>query len=168
MDSDNRKEYAAVIDIPACTIPRRLGVSMHGDVVTCIDFLAETEELKSPENSGAKKVVSELMSYFKNPSFRFTIQAQPAGSDFRKNVWKALKNIPTGDTRSYGDIADMLDSSARAVGGACRDNPVPIIIPCHRVIARNGFGGYSGKTDGWELEFKRWLLNHENQNGHNS
>ncbi len=71
--------------------------------------------------------------------------------------------IPVGETRRYGDAASALNSAARAVGGACRRNPVPLVVPCHRIVAANGLGGFDGQRDGAELDFKQWLLNHEKQ-----
>ncbi len=68
----------------------------------------------------------------------------PAGSAFRQRVWRAMRAIPVGETRSYGAVAQALGSAARAVGGACGANPIPILIPCHRVVAGSGLGGYSG------------------------
>lgn len=83
------------------------------------------------------------------------------GTDFQKRVWQEILKIPYGHTTSYGDIANRLCSSPRAVGSAVGRNPVCIIVPCHRVIAASGkLGGYS---EG--LERKRWLLNHEKVNG---
>ncbi len=78
------------------------------------------------------------------------------GSDFQRAVWQLLLAIPLGHTRTYGDLADDLNKTAgaRAVGAACGANPIPVIIPCHRVVAANGkFGGFSGG-----LEWKRRLL----------
>ncbi len=68
----------------------------------------------------------------------------PAGSTFRQRVWRAMRAIPAGETRSYGALAGALGSAPRAVGGACGANPIPILIPCHRVVASGGLGGYSG------------------------
>ena len=68
----------------------------------------------------------------------------PAGSGFRQRVWQAMQAIPVGETRSYGALARALGSAPRAVGGACGANPIPILIPCHRVVAGGGLGGYSG------------------------
>jgi methylated-DNA-[protein]-cysteine S-methyltransferase len=76
-------------------------------------------------------------------------------------VWQRLREIPAGRTLSYGVLARELGTSARAVGGACRANPVPLAIPCHRVVAATGLGGYSGARGGDWLEKKRWLLRHE-------
>ncbi len=83
------------------------------------------------------------------------------GTAFQQRVWQALLRIPAGETRSYGVLAAELGSSAQAVGNACRSNPVPIVIPCHRVVAVNGMGGYAGATAGYKMQIKRWLLQHE-------
>jgi methylated-DNA-[protein]-cysteine S-methyltransferase len=85
-----------------------------------------------------------------------------AGTPFQRRVWHALRRIPSGCTRSYGELARELGSSARAVGGACRRNPIPIVVPCHRVIAAGGgAGGFMGQRSGDALAIKTWLLDHE-------
>ncbi len=72
------------------------------------------------------------------------IPLRPDGSVFQKQVWNAMTAIPSGATRSYGELARELDSAAQAVGNACGANPIPILIPCHRVVGASGLGGYSG------------------------
>lgn len=72
------------------------------------------------------------------------IPLRPGGSVFQKRVWHAMAAIPSGRTRSYGDIARDLNSAAQAVGNACGTNPIPILIPCHRVVGARGLGGFSG------------------------
>lgn len=84
-----------------------------------------------------------------------------SGTPFQCRVWEALRTIPPGTTWTYGVLAKHLGSGARAVGGACRANPCPIVVPCHRVVARRGLGGFGGDTDGRRLALKRWLLEHE-------
>jgi len=85
----------------------------------------------------------------------------PSGTPFQQRVWSTLREIPPGERRTYGELARELGTSPRAVGGACRANPVPLLIPCHRVVAANGDGGFAGHTEGRWLEIKRWLLDHE-------
>ena len=113
-------------------------------------------EDKLKENSS-----SQLKNYFDSSISVFSIPLAPQGTRFQRAVWQELSKIPPGETRTYGDIADKLNSSPRAVGNACRKNPIQIIIPCHRVISANGIGGYAGETEGNQLNIKRWLLNHE-------
>ena len=86
---------------------------------------------------------------------------QAAGTPFQQRVWRALQEIPVGIVRSYGGLADTLHSAPRAVGQACRKNPIAILIPCHRVVAKQGLGGYAGKRTGPELAYKAFLLRHE-------
>ena len=86
----------------------------------------------------------QLAAYFDGRLTRFDLPIHAAGSAFDQRVWAAMRAIPFGETRTYGDLAHATDSAPRAVGGACGRNPIPIIVPCHRVLARGGLGGYSG------------------------
>ena len=83
------------------------------------------------------------------------------GTPFQKAVWAALLRIPQGETRSYQALAKQLKTSPRAVGNACRANPLALIVPCHRVLAKSGLGGFCGKKAGKYLKIKTWLLAHE-------
>jgi methylated-DNA-[protein]-cysteine S-methyltransferase len=97
----------------------------------------------------------ELFAYFDGILTRFDLPLNPAGTSYRRRVWSALLQIPYGATRSYAEIARQVGGSPRSVGQAVGANPIPIIIPCHRVLATNGIGGYSG---GEGLPTKRALL----------
>jgi methylated-DNA-[protein]-cysteine S-methyltransferase len=103
----------------------------------------------------------ELAAYFADPGHRFGLPLRLAGTPFQRRVWEALRAIPPGRTRTYGELAAELGTSARAVGGACRANPCPIVVPCHRVVGATGLGGFAGDTSGRKLDVKRWLLRHE-------
>ena len=105
----------------------------------------------------------QLQAYFADGSFRFDLPLDPGGSKFQRAVWDFMLAIPAGSTRTYGECARAIGgqagNDARAVGGACGANPIPVIIPCHRILAAGGeAGGYSGKGG---LSTKRWLLRHE-------
>jgi len=101
----------------------------------------------------------QLASYFDGNLTKFSLPLAPAGTDFQRQVWASMTRIPYGETLSYGGISDELESSPRAVGTACGRNPIPIIIPCHRVVGNGGaLVGYSG---GEGVETKRYLLAHE-------
>ena len=90
-------------------------------------------------------VREQLDAYFDGRLKVFDLPMTPAGTPHQRAVWDAMNAIPYGETRTYGDIAEDLDSSARAVGVACGKNPIPIIIPCHRVLGGGGkLTGYSG------------------------
>ncbi len=104
----------------------------------------------------------ELKQYLSGNRFQYWhFPVRWAGTPFQLRVWNELVRIPFGQTRYYSEIAQQLNTSARAVANACRANPLAIVIPCHRVIAKSGFGGYYGATQGRLAETKRWLLNHE-------
>jgi methylated-DNA-[protein]-cysteine S-methyltransferase len=98
----------------------------------------------------------QLDAYFTGKLRQFDLPLAPRGAAFEQRVWQLMTEIPYGDTRSYGVLAAALQAPARAVGQACGRNPLPIIIPCHRVLAAGGgLGGYSGGTG---VETKRRLL----------
>jgi len=130
-------------------------------VVTGIHFLDDVQQCQSPQSILAERTVRQLESFFTDPQFQFELPLVESSTAFQQRARSALRAIPVGETVSYGKLAASMMSSARAVAGACRRNPVPIIIPCHRVIARNGLGGFSGATAGKPLRVKRWLLEHE-------
>ncbi len=106
-------------------------------------------------------ILAALDDYFRDPRAGLPVAVAPAGTRFQQRVWRALQAIPVGQTRSYGDLARDLNTSARAIGGACRANPCLIAIPCHRVVAKVGLGGFGGDVEGRLLAVKRWLLHHE-------
>ena len=112
-------------------------------------------------NENIEETLLQLKNYFSSVSSFHSKLLAPVGTSFQKAVWSELSKIPLGEIRTYGDIAKKLNSSARAVGNACRKNPIQIIIPCHRVISAKGLGGYAGETDGKQINIKRWLLSHE-------
>jgi methylated-DNA-[protein]-cysteine S-methyltransferase len=84
------------------------------------------------------------------------------GTPFQIRVWRALLRIPYGQTRTYGELAKKLNTSARAIGMACRANALLMVVPCHRVVAKNGLGGYRGSQRN-RCDIKSWLLRHEQQ-----
>lgn len=133
----------------------KLGIKMHDGSITAVDYLSTETTHDNPFIS------AQLNTYFTNPHHVFTLPVAPAGTDFQQRVWKALCDIPAGTTLTYGALAKQLNSSPRAVGQACRRNPIPIIIPCHRVVGANDLGGYSGETKGKLFAVKEWLLKFE-------
>jgi methylated-DNA-[protein]-cysteine S-methyltransferase len=109
----------------------------------------------------ALQVVNQLKSYFTEPQSGWTSPLAERGTVFQRRVWQYLLTIPPGETRTYTELAQALDTSARAVGNACRANPFAIVVPCHRAVSKAGLGGYYGKIDGSEIVLKQWLLEHE-------
>jgi len=112
------------------------------------------------ETALLRTAAAQLSGYFFCELQHFDLPLAPAGSAFQQDVWQQMKLIPYGRTRTYGDLAAATGGSAQAVGNACGQNPIPIIVPCHRVVAANGrLGGFSGGTG---TETKRALLSLEN------
>lgn len=141
-----------------------LGITTTSTHVTGIRFLAPGTPAKAPRRDClAHLACVQIQAYLDNGQFVFDLPLQLSGTHHRLAVWEAMQRIPAGRTRTYGELAKELKSSARAVGGACGANPIPLIVPCHRVIAASGrIGGFMGARDeGFELGIKRWLLEHE-------
>ena len=109
-----------------------------------------------------RRAINQLEAYFAKDLTDFTIPIRLRCSEFQQTVCAAMTAIPLGETRTYGDLAEQLGVPAQAIGQACGGNPLPIIIPCHRVLGTNGLGGYSG--DGG-IETKVALLRHEGAAG---
>jgi methylated-DNA-[protein]-cysteine S-methyltransferase len=149
--------YDAILETPLGMI----GIVTSGGALCVLDFVTETIPPTVKGGAVAAEVVRQLQRYFATREAGFTLPLQLSGTEFQRTVWERLRAIPPGSTRTYGEIAHELNSSPRAVGNACRANPVPIVIPCHRVVAVGGIGGYAGATSGRRLAIKRWLLEHE-------
>jgi methylated-DNA-[protein]-cysteine S-methyltransferase len=153
--------FQACVRTPFAT----LGVTATDTHVTGIRFLAPgTPALMPAKGSVAHLACVQIHAYLEDGSYAFDLPLRLAGTRHRMEVWEAMQRIPPGETRSYGEIAQLLRSSARAVGGACGANPIPLVVPCHRIVAAGGkLGGFMGARDdgGFELGIKRWLLAHE-------
>jgi methylated-DNA-[protein]-cysteine S-methyltransferase len=150
-------DYQAKLSVPFGV----LGIRCSGAALTGIEFLAPGTLPQPPGNAFAQQVCEQLSAYLSDPDFRFNLPIKPGGTVHQNNVWQAMKNIPSGETRSYGELAAALKSGAQAVGQACGANPIPIIVPCHRVVGKSGLGGFMRHAGGNPLDIKRWLLAHE-------
>lgn len=129
-----------------------LTVSEENGAIVALDWGWGRDQTPTPL---LRRAVAALHAYFDGAACGFDLPLAPDGSPYARHVWAALTEIPFGETRTYADIARRAGGSARSVGRANARNPIPIIIPCHRVVASNGLGGYSG-ADG--LSTKRFLL----------
>lgn len=138
-----------------------LGIRCDAGALTGIDFLASAERPQSPTDTIAKVVCEQLQSYFDEASFCFDLPLCLSGTVHQTKVWQAMRAISCGQTRHYSELAQQLNSSPRAVGQACGANPIPIVIPCHRVVSKFGVGGFMRQRRGDALDIKRWLLAHE-------
>ena len=130
----------------------RLTISATPEAIVSI---AWTDDPQGAPTALLNEASRQLAAYFDRRLTRFDLPLMPAGSPFERRVWHGMQQIPHGQTRTYGELAMEVGSAPRAIGRACGRNPIPIVIPCHRVLARAGLGGYSGGTG---LATKRRLL----------
>jgi methylated-DNA-[protein]-cysteine S-methyltransferase len=149
--------YHAIISSPI----GKLGIESAQNKLVRITYLSSDNQIFNPVDSFTQSVVRELSAYFKNPKHRFKIAYELEGTEFQKRVWQALLSTKLGETLTYSDLAKILKTGPRAIGNACRHNPIPIIVPCHRVLAVGGLGGYGGEKIGGLPVIKQWLLTHE-------
>jgi len=149
--------YDAILAAPFAS----LGVRFNDEALARLDFLPPQTPLRPSGLRPVGRLRHALAAYYADPAHAWDLILAPAGTPFRQRVWQALAAIPVGQTRTYGEIAAALGSSPRAVGQAVGDNPIPIIIPCHRVLAADGLGGFMHGREGFPLAVKQWLLHHE-------
>jgi methylated-DNA-[protein]-cysteine S-methyltransferase len=138
-----------------------LGYVLQDGALVSLDFLARNIPARAARDSLGRRIEAQLQRFFKDPHAGFDIPLQAQGTDYQRRVWAALRRIAPGERMTYGELARRLRSGPRAVGGACRANPIPLVIPCHRVVAAQGLGGYCGAPDGRMHRIKQWLLAHE-------
>ena len=151
-------KYDARLKAPFAT----LGIIASDTHLLHIHFLPMDVTAKAPKTNTVAHLASvQLMGYLDNAAFEFDLPLKLAGSKHQLDVWQAMQKIAAGETQTYGDLSASIDSSPRAVGTACGQNPVPIVVPCHRVVAANGLGGFMGGKQNDPLTIKRWLLAHE-------
>ena len=155
-------EYQARLATPFAV----LGIRTIGARLSEIVYLPKGAATLAPQNQLAEKTCRQIERYLDDPQFRFDLPFDWIGTPFRQRVWQAIHAIPCGRTMTYGEVARKLKSAPRAVGGACGDNRLPLVIPCHRVVASGGIGGFMHASSGDPLAIKRWLLMHEQADEH--
>jgi methylated-DNA-[protein]-cysteine S-methyltransferase len=150
-------EYQAVLRVPFGA----LGLRVERDQLSGIDFLPATAEAVAPQGELGRMASASLQQYLANPRHNFRLPLLLKGTPFQQRVWQAIAAIPSGSTLTYSELAAKVDSGPRAVANACGANPIPVIIPCHRVVARTGLGGFMQGRERDSLSIKQWLLAHE-------
>lgn len=139
----------------------RIGLRFSETGLAEAEWLPPDTPLRRPHNAQEKAAVEQLQSFLGGDKVSFDLPLDLRGTPYQQRVWRALMAISPGKVKSYGELARELHSSARAVANACRANPVPIIVPCHRVVGARDLGGYMGAVSGEPLVIKEWLLRHE-------
>ena len=148
-------QYDAVVAAPFGAV----GIHIQG-VQVVLELLPEKHLTKAAEHKVAVNVASQIEAYFSNPRNDFNLPIVYKGTPFQRRVWQAISAIACGRVLTYGEIAAQIGSGPRAVANACGANHLPLVIPCHRVVAKNGLGGFmQGSADGAKI--KTWLLKHE-------
>ncbi|HOX04957.1 MAG TPA: methylated-DNA--[protein]-cysteine S-methyltransferase [Planctomycetota bacterium] len=119
--------------------------------------------LSGQEGAAGRRLVRELRAYLAGRRTRFTVPVDPEGTAWQRRIWAAMRRIPWGEVRTYGELARMAGrpGAARAAGAACGANPILIVTPCHRVVAADGLGGFGRKAR--RLDLKRMLLGIERE-----
>ena len=132
-----------------------LSIAENDNLIVSIDWGWGSLEEKTPLLEEAK---NQIAAYFNGKLKKFDLPILPPGTAYQQQVWEFLQTIPFGTTKSYSELAKIIGGSARSIGHANAANPIPIIIPCHRVIGKRTLGGYSG---GEGIKTKEYLLNIE-------
>lgn len=139
-----------------------LAIDTDDGHVTEIRYLPRHTAPRAPHDRVAERACREIERYMADPEHHFAVPYRLHGTSFQHRVWREIEKLFPLKTITYGELAARLRSSARAVGGACGANPVPLIVPCHRVLAAGGMlGGFMGGREDFPLTVKRWLLRHE-------
>jgi methylated-DNA-[protein]-cysteine S-methyltransferase len=147
--------YSSVISTPVAN----LGMQIDDSSLYGLSWLPKNYPVKISKTGVAREVFIAIQTYIQSGEPLPPVPIQLVGSVFQIKIWKALKDIPMGTVVSYGDLAKQLKTSSRAIGQACRTNPVVLFIPCHRVVSVNGIGGYMGIQK--KINIKKWVLHHE-------
>jgi methylated-DNA-[protein]-cysteine S-methyltransferase len=138
-----------------------LGIRTSNGEVAEIVFIGASGSTLAPQDRVAQRACVQVERYVDDPEFRFDLPLAASGTPFQRRVWRKISAIESGRTRSYGELARELQSAPRAIGQACGANPLPLVVPCHRVLAAGGIGGFAHSEGGFHLKVKRWLLAHE-------
>lgn len=156
--------FSAIVAAPFGAI----GIRTEPGVLRELVYLPRHFAEKAPVDALSERAARQVEHYLEQPDFRFDLPLAEVGTAFQHRVWTAISSIPRGEVRTYGDVARLIRSAPRAVGQACGANWFPLVIPCHRVTASGGLGGFSHHDDetGFHLGVKRWLLAHEGVKGY--
>lgn len=135
-----------------------VALRMQEEQVQVLDILQAMPPVNGSAHPAAKRIMLKIEQYLDAGDWPQNLPLDARGTVFQEKVWAALLQIPAGHTQTYGELARQLGTSARAIGGACRANPILLLIPCHRVVAAHRDGGFAGHSAGRWMDIKRWLL----------
>jgi len=153
-------DFTAILPLPSCRLGVRINAAGNLDALV---FLAPDTPLRKPATQIEliQSFEKSLTRWLENPAQPFDLPLAVHGTAFQRRTWQAISDIPSGEIRTYGELSAEVGGTPRAVGQACGANPFPLVVPCHRVVAKTGIGGFANASDGWLLDTKRWLLKNE-------
>jgi methylated-DNA-[protein]-cysteine S-methyltransferase len=159
----NKTESTAIFSAVIAAPFGAVGIRTEPGLVRELVYLPRSFNEMAPADILSERAAQQVERYFDDPDYRFTLPLAEVGTQFQRRVWDVISAIPRGEVLTYGQVAKHIRSAPRAVGQACGANWFPIVIPCHRVTATGGLGGFANQDDetGFHLGVKRWLLKHE-------
>lgn len=162
MKTSHSNLFSAIVEAPFGAI----GIRTEAGKLLELVYLPPSFHEKTASDELAAKVASQVQAYLDDADYRFNLPLPSVGTEFQQKVWQRISAIPRGQVLTYGDIAKLIRSAPRAVGQACGANWFPLVIPCHRVTAAGGLGGFAHHDEetGFHIGVKRWLLRHEGVN----
>jgi methylated-DNA-[protein]-cysteine S-methyltransferase len=160
-EKSTQEPWAAIFELPFGKLGVKTYFEENSLFISEVSYL-EDEAILAPQNALANNFYDQINRYLENPSYVFELPLLTKGTSFQRKVWEKVNAIPVGQTMSYGELAKSITSGPRAIGGACGANPYPLIVPCHRVVAKAGIGGFVQQAgQGYFQNIKTWLLRHE-------
>lgn len=160
---------ALLPDMFTAIVPAPFGgiaVRLDHDELRELVYLPPEYQPKAARDPLSKEAAAQVKAYLKNPDFAFSLPLPEVGTAHQRKVWDVIQAIPCGEVLTYAQVARRIASAPRAVGQACGSNWYPLVIPCHRVTATGGIGGFARHDGGFHQNVKRWLLQHERVPGY--
>ena len=153
MPKPSSQHYDVIINVPFGAV----GIHIESDYVLGIELFPSQQNPRESSQPCAQHIAHQISLYFQQADTPLNIPYALAGTPFQQRVWQAIAQIPAGHVMTYAELAQKVGSGPRAVANACGANQLPLLIPCHRVVAKNGLGGFMRGVAGG-LKIKAWLL----------
>lgn len=147
-----------VINVPFGAV----GIHIQSDYIVSVELFSNQQQVREANSQFGQYVAQQVSQYFQQVNSKLDIAYAVAGTPFQKRVWNAISDIPAGKVLTYSELAQRVGSGPRAVANACGANKIPLLVPCHRVVAKKGLGGFMQGIEGG-LKIKEWLLAHESK-----
>lgn len=147
-----------VINVPFGAV----GIHIKSDYIVSVELFSNQQQVREANSQFGQYVAQQVSQYFQQVNSKLDIAYAVAGTPFQKRVWNAISDIPAGKVLTYSELAQRVGSGPRAVANACGANKIPLLVPCHRVVAKKGLGGFMQGIEGG-LKIKEWLLAHESK-----